>query len=63
MSLGNCLFRFLVQFLIKLFYIESHESFVYFWILTPHIIDKNFLPFSRLSFHFVTGFLCCPNAF
>ena len=41
MSLENCLFRFLVQFLIKLFYIELYESFVYFWILTPHIIDKN----------------------
>ena len=27
------------------------------------IICKYFLPFSRLSFHFVSGFLCCAKAF
>ena len=28
-----------------------------------HIICKYFLPFSRLSFHFANGFLCCVKAF
>ena len=27
------------------------------------IICKFFLPFSRLSFHFVNSFLCCAKAF
>ena len=28
-----------------------------------HITCKYFLPFTRLSFHFVDGFLCCAKAF
>ena len=31
--------------------------------LIDHIICKYFLPFHRLSFHFVNGFLCCAKAF
>ena len=36
-----------------------------FWLVTPfgNIICKYFLPFHRLSFHFVFGFLCCAKAF
>ena len=32
-------------------------------ILISHIICKYFLSFSKLSFHFVSGFLCCVKAF
>ena len=31
--------------------------------LISHIICKYFLPFSKLSLHFVSGFLCCAKAF
>ena len=36
------------------------------WIylfLTSYMICKYFLPFHRLPFHFVDGFLCCAEAF
>ena len=31
--------------------------------LTGHVISKHFLQFSRLSFCFVDGFLCCARSF
>ena len=36
-----------------------------FWMLTPgsHIICKYFLQFSRFSFHFVNGLLCCAKVY
>ena len=47
------------------FDIELYELFIYFGFLPliGHIICKYFLPFSRFSFHFVNGFLCCAKAF
>ena len=33
------------------------------WILIVHFICKYFIPFSRLSFHFVDGLLCSAKAF
>ena len=61
---------FLSIFLIKLLFFWGGYYIV--WavymveILTPHwsyYLQKYFLPFSRLSFHFVCGFLCCAKAF
>ena len=39
--------------------------YLYILILSPfeHIICKYFLPFHKLSFHFIDGFLCCVKAF
>ena len=47
------------------FYIELCESFIYFGYLplVRHIICKYFLPFHRLSFHFISGFLSCAKTF
>ena len=47
------------------FDIELYGLFVYFGqqLLTDHIICKYLLSFSRLSFHFVNGFLCSAKAF
>ena len=47
------------------FYIEWCELFIYFGYqsLVDLIICKYFLPFRRLSFHFVGGFLCCARDF
>ena len=33
------------------------------WTPYYHVICKYLLPFSRLSFHFVNGFLCCAKTF
>ena len=43
---------------------ELYELFIYvgYWPLTTYVICKYFLPFSRLSFCFLNGFLCCANA-
>ena len=47
------------------FLVELNELFSYFGDLsfTGHIICKYFLPFSKLSFHLIDGFLCCDKAF
>ena len=47
--------------LLLLFAIELYEFFIYFgyWHLIRYMICKYFLPFRRLPFHFVDGFLCC----
>ena len=47
-----------------LFYIELYELFIYFgnWSIVCYIICKYFLPFYRLSFHFVSGLLCHAKA-
>ena len=45
--------------------VELYELFIYwgYQSLSSHIVCKCFLPFSRLSFCFVDGFLCCAKAF
>ena len=47
------------------FLLLNCRSSLYIWILTiiRYMICKYFLPFSRLPFHFVDGFLCCEEAF
>ena len=47
-----------------LFYIELYELFIYFGnrSIVCYIICKYFLPLYRLSFHFVSGFLCHAKA-
>ena len=47
------------------FLVELYELVIYFGDLsfTGHIICKYFLPFSKLSFHFIDGFLYCDKAF
>ena len=53
-----------VHFLSGLFDLELHELLVYFRLIpVSHFICKYFLPFCRLSFGFVYGFLCCTKAF
>ena len=72
-SLEKCQFRFSVHFLIELVFLGGGRcGYCIVWavymveILTPHLsyyLQKYFLPFSRLSFRFVHGFLCCAKAF
>ena len=67
-SLKKCLFRSSIHFfdwVVCFFDIELHELFVYFgdYSIVSLIICKYFLPFCRLSFCFVYGFLCCAKAF
>ena len=45
-----------------IFWFELFICFEY-KLFIGHIICKYFLPFNRLSFHFVDGFLCCTKAF
>ena len=59
-SLEKCLFLFSAYFKIKLFGVMMLSCISYSYIF---IICKYFLPFSRLSFCFVDGFLCCAKAF
>ena len=61
-SLEKCLFRsshFLIGFW-GFFYIELYVLFIHFEY-KPLLVY--FLPFLRLSFHFVDGYLCCAKAF
>ena len=55
----------LLNWVIWLFDIKLYELFVYFGYLTlvDHIIWKYFLPFHRLCFCFVSGFLWCAKVF
>ena len=68
-SLEICLFRFSAYFLIRLFcffLIVSCMSCLYILDIKPlvsRIICKYFLSFSRLSFHFLSGFLWCAKSF
>ena len=47
------------------FAIELYELFIHFgyYLHIRYMICKYFLPFGRLLFHFVDGFLCCMKAF
>ena len=67
MPVEKSLFRFSVHFLISFFFfsILSCMSYLYILDINPlfgHIICKYFLPFHRLPFIFVDGFLCCAKA-
>ena len=47
------------------FAIELYWVLYIFWVLTPYLINglQIFIPFLKLSFHFVAGFFCCAEAF
>ena len=47
------------------FHVDLKELFIYvrYESFIDHIICKYLLPFNRLSFHFVKGFLCCAKDF
>ena len=49
--------------IVSFFDVKLYELFIYvgYLLLIGHIICKYLLPFSRLSFHFVSGFLCCAK--
>ena len=66
-SLEKCLFRSSANFLNEFFFFCSWVvwAFIHFQYkpLNRYIICKYFLPFSRLPFNFVDGFLCCVKMF
>ena len=43
--------------------VQKHQLFSALCLLYGHVICKYFLLYSRLSFHFVNGFLCCVKTF
>ena len=49
--------------LIRLFVIELYELCILNITLIREMTCKYFLPFGKLPFHFVDGFLCCAGAF
>ena len=59
------LFPTLNQVVCLIFDVELYELFIYFEYESPvdHITCQYFLPFSKLSFHFVNGLLCCAKPF
>ena len=62
-SLEKGLFRYSTHFVTGsfAFFILSHMSSLYILHIKPlvgHVICKYFLPFSRLPFHYIDGFLC-----
>ena len=64
-SLKNVCSRSSVCFFDLLFDVELYELFIYFGYqpFAGHIICKHFLPFSKLSFPFVSVSLCCTKAY
>jgi len=63
--LEDYLFRCSVHFLLVFFLYWAIWAVCIIWKLMPsgHFVCKCFLPFHRLSFCFVYGFLCCAKAF
>ena len=43
--------------------VQKHQLFSALCLLYGHVICRYFLLYSRLSFHFVSGFLCCAKSF
>ena len=64
--IGKCQFRssahILIGFYLFVLLLNCLSSSC-IWMLTPirYMICKYFIPFGRLSFHFVDGFLCCAE--
>ena len=63
-SLKNRLFRSFAIFKMGLFFMWSSVSCLYILDINlfGHIISRYILTFSKLSFNFVDGFLCCAKA-
>ena len=51
------------SYLIFYFWVVWHTYIFWIWPLFRHMVGKYFLPFYRLHFYFVGGFLCYAEAF